>query len=138
MQGALMPASEGKESPRDVTAKWAYIALLCSSPILFLFAYLGNFYEGVGATGCSVLILIVIRTRWDLRKHSWFWITIVFAVLLQVPIILLVPWKNRNLTGISILPIVLLDYGIVWGCIKLVEKVTRRHPTPDEAHPSGE
>jgi hypothetical protein len=133
-----MSASEGKELPRDMTAKWAYVALLCSSPMLFVFTYLGNFYEGIGATGCSVLILMVIRTRWDLRKHAWFWITIFFAVLLQVPIVLLIPWKNKTLTGISVLPIVLLDYGIVWGCVKLAEKVMQRARAPDEAHPPGE
>ena len=103
------------------------MSMLYSSPILLIFAYLGDFYRGIGASICAALVLLVVRTRWDLRKHVWFWITIIFAVFLQIPLVLFIPWKNRNLTGISLLPVAVLDYGIVWGCIKLAEKLMKRN-----------
>lgn len=122
-----MPAKEREESPRELTAKGAYLAMLYSSPILVIFAYLGNFYTGIGASICTALVLLVIRTRWDLRKHAWFWITIAFVTLLQLPLVMFIPWKDRNLTGISLLPVAVFDYGIVYGCVKLVEKLMKRN-----------
>jgi hypothetical protein len=121
-----MPASDSKEAPPIVTSKSAYIAMLYSLPVLLLFIYLGKWETGIGAWICTGLVVLVIRIRWDLRKHVWFWIAIVFAVLLQVPFVLLVPWNNRYLTGISLLPIGVLDYAIIYGLIKLVEKMAQR------------
>jgi hypothetical protein len=50
---------------------------------------------------------------------------IVFAELLQIPIVLLMPWNNRSLTWFSFLPVAVLDYGIIYGCVRLVEKTMR-------------
>jgi hypothetical protein len=88
-----------------------------------VFAVLGKVHLGVGAWICSGLVILVVRTRWDLRMHVWFWITIVFAELLQAPIVLLIPWEDRNLTWITFLPVAVLDYGLVYGCVRLVEKM---------------
>jgi len=47
---------------------------------------------------------------------------------LHVPLILLIPWTSKSLPGVTLLPIALLDYAIVYGCIKLAEKVMKaRH-----------
>jgi hypothetical protein len=75
---------------------------------------------------CAGLVMLVIITRWDLRKHVWFWVVIILAAFVQVPLVLFIPWKNRNLTGISLLPVAVLDYVIVYGCVKLAEKVAKR------------
>ena len=114
------------ESPRKLTAKAAYLILLCSLPILIVFAILGKVWMGFGAWICSGLVMLVVRARWDLRKHIWFWVTIVSCELLQIPIILLIPWNNRSLTWFSFLPVAVLDYGMVYGCVRLVEKMLRK------------
>jgi hypothetical protein len=124
-----MPEGEGKEAPRKLTAKSAYIALLYAVPVFVVFCFLGRWETGIGAWICSGLVFLVIRTRWDLRKHVWFWMAVAFGFLLQVPIVLLIPWNNRNLTGISLLPVAVLDYGLVYGCVKLVEKMMSRDGT---------
>ena len=117
---------DADRGPRKLTAKAAYLAMLYSSPIPLIFAYLGDFYRGIGASICAALVLLVISTRWDLRMHVWFCIAITFAIVLQVPLVLFIPWKNRNLTGISLLPVAVLDYAIVYGCVRLAEKVMRK------------
>jgi len=121
-----MPEGEGKDAPRKLTAKSAYIALLYAVPIFILFCFLGKWEMGIGAWICSGLVFLVIRTRWDLRKHVWFWIAVAFGFVLQAPIVLLIPWGNRNLTGISLLPVAVLDYGLVYGCVKLAEMLIRK------------
>lgn len=116
--------SDDTGMPRELTAKSAYLALLWSLPALFLFIYLGKWETGIGAWICFGLVALVIRTRWDLRKRVWFWIVIVVAAFLQMPIIFLIPWQDRNMTGISLLPVVVVDYGFIYGSIKLIERCT--------------
>ena len=118
-----------EESPRKVTRTAAYLILLATSPIGIIVALLSFFYGldawiGFGAWTCLALIVLVGRTRWDLRRHVWFWMIMVFAGLLQIPIVLFVPWKDRNLTWITFLPVAVLDYGLIYGCLKLIEKLT--------------
>lgn len=118
-----MPPGEGKEAPREVTTKSAYTAALYSLPLLFLFWFLGKFETGIVAAICSTVVLWIVRIRWDLRKHVWFWVTISFAMLLQVPVVLLIPWNDRTLNRATLFPGMVLDYCLVYGAIKLVEKL---------------
>lgn len=114
------------ESPRDPTPKMAYLALLCALPVWALFAFFGKWERGLGAAVCTSAVFLVVAVRWDLRRHLWFWITIGFSLLLQTPLVLLLPWRVRGSTGISALPICLLSYAIAFGCVKLAEKLTTR------------
>lgn len=111
-----------KRTTACLSSKSAYIALLCSSPVLLVLVFRGNWEMGIGAWICTGVVILVMQTRWDLRERPWFWLTISLALLLQIPLVLLIPWRDRGLTGISLLPLGVLDYGIVYGCVKLVEK----------------
>ncbi len=124
-----MTPIHSEESPRELTSKSAYLALLCSLPVLLVFAYLGDWRTGIGAAICCGLVILIVITRWDLRKHWWFWAVILFGAALQVPIVLLIPWGNRGLTGISLLPVAVVDYGVVYGCVKLAEKLMKKTDT---------
>ena len=117
---------DSKVPTRELTSKAAYIALLYALPVLLIFAVLGSWEMGIGAWICSGLVLLVVKSHWDLRGSPWFWLSISLALLLQVPIVLLIPWGNRGLTGISLLPVGVVDYGLVYGCVKLAEKMATR------------
>jgi hypothetical protein len=102
-----------------------YCSLLCfacTCPIC-LSRQVGDGYRRVdmhraGFIGCKNLL--------GLEESPWFWVCIVFSVAVQAPFILLVPWGNRSLSGISLLPVAVVDYGILYGCMKLVEKAAKR------------
>ena len=116
----------GEQSPNRLSPRWAMLAMLCTLPILVLFAYLGEIRRGETAWFCTGMIVLAIRTCWDLRKHVWFWMTVAIVILLHVPLVLFFPWTTKNYPGISLLPVGFLDYAIVYGCIKLAEKVMKR------------
>lgn len=127
MQGwRLITVGDDQGQPREFTAKEAYISGLCSLPLMLTFSYFGKWETGFGAGICGAIVILVARIRWDLRQHVWFWIAILAGALLQVPIILVVPWEDRGLTGIAFLPLGLLDYAVVYGLVKLTEKITRK------------
>jgi hypothetical protein len=122
----LMTIINPQSPARALTTKSAYIALFFVSPIMILFVFLGKWEIGIGAWGCLTLVLLVVRTHWDLRTSPWFWASIAFSTVLQVPFILFIPWGNRDVTGITMLPVGLLDYGIIYGTVKLAEKMIKK------------
>jgi len=113
-----------KELPREVSPKLAYRSLLYALPIFILFSVLGKWEEGIGAWICTTIVFLVVGARWDLRKRFWFWIAIGFGLLLQIPLVLLVPWNNRNLIWMTVLPVGVLDYFLVYYCVRVTEKLT--------------
>jgi hypothetical protein len=113
-----------ERSPREVTPKLGYLALLCALPVFILFTVFGKWEEGIGAWICTTIVFMVAGVRWDLRRHFWFWIIIGLGLLLQAPLVLLIPWKNPNLMWITVLPVGILDYFVVYYCLKLTEKLT--------------
>ena len=116
-----------RKSPFDrLTRKSALVVLLCSAPFFFIFAFLGDPARGRSAAGCCGMIMLAVWMRWDIRKRVWFWATITILVLLHVPLILFIPWTNSNYPGVVLLPAGLLDFTIVYWCIKLAEKVMSR------------
>jgi len=115
------------QSHNYVNKKWAFIAGILSMPLYWLFAYRDDPGRGV-AGACAVgMIILTVRYRWDLRKRTWFWATVTFLVLLHVLLLLLFPWPDTNLPGIALLPYGMLDIGIMYGCIRLVENVANRN-----------
>lgn len=117
-----MQETDANEKPRELTSKLAYLAMLIALPIFILFCILGKWETGIGAWICEGIVVLILIQRWDLRRHFWFWLIVALGALLQVPVVRLIPWNDRNLTGISLLPVGLLDYGLVYGRTRLVER----------------
>ncbi len=122
-----MPEINDKEKPRELNGKLLYLALLCSSPILFLFVYLGRTDQGFGAWACFTVVLLSIISRWDLRKHLWFWIAIALVVLIQIPIVVLIPWGGKGITGRGVFPVAIVDGALAYGSLKLAELAIKRN-----------
>ena len=120
-----MSEQKGNKAPKLLTRKWALIALLSGLPFFFLFACLGDPGRGRAVLIAVGVVVIAARARWDLKERIWFWVTLTILAALHVPLVLLVPWTRKSYPGTTLLPIALLDYAIVWGCIKLVEKVAK-------------
>jgi hypothetical protein len=112
-----------QKSPHVVTRKSALLAMLFTSPVFLLCVFLGKVEEGFGVWICAGIVVLSIIVRWDLRKSGWFWLVILIAALLQIPFIAFVPWTNRHMSFVSFLPFGVLDYAMVYGCIKLFEKL---------------
>jgi hypothetical protein len=122
------------EAPRKLTPGFAYLIALCSSPMLFIFFFVGGLQLGIGAWICFTFVMLVVRIRWDLRRHVWFWITIGLGMFLQIPLVLAIPWNDRNLTWIIFFPIAILDYAVVYGCVRFVEKLMKREQEAISPH----
>jgi hypothetical protein len=123
--GRQMDVPKEKRS-RVFTRRIALLSMLVTSPIFILFVCLKRFDQGLGVWICSGIVVGSIMIWWDLRKSVWFWVAITVAVLLQIPFVLFVPWADRYMSFVSLLPFGFLDFVIVYGCIKLSEKGEKR------------
>ena len=118
---------QNDNQPLDLFArKWLLVVILCLVPPFFLFALLGDPGRGRAAAICVGVSMTAIRACWNLRKHRWFWMVFVVVITLQALLVVFVPWSAKSYPGYALLPVAVLDYVIVYGFFKLVEKVMVR------------
>ena len=68
------------------------------------------------------MVTITIAMRWKLKRHVWFWITMVILVALHVPLILFVPWTAKWVPVIVIIPIGIADLVAMLAIVSVVRK----------------
>lgn len=122
-------APKAKE-PVDYTGLKIVAILL---PVFFLFVYFRN--ADMGLTGCIVLgmIMLAVKMRWNLRKHVWFWATIVFILALHVPLFFIVRWpQGKGPTIFYTMPLGIADFVIVMGAVGLAEKFFSKNSSSND------
>lgn len=125
--GALMTENNDNQSIDVFSRKWLLVVILCMVPPFLLFALQGDPGKGRAAAICTGVLMTAIRALWSLKSHVWFWVTAALMVIFHASLVLFVPWPSGSFPAYSLLPVAVLDYGIVWGCIKLVEKLMTRN-----------
>jgi hypothetical protein len=117
------------QSSEAFSRKWLLIVLVCSIPLFFVFAVLGNPGRGRAAGISAAVGMIVIRACWNLRKHTWFWATAAVLLALHVFLVVRIPWDDKSYPGYTLLPFAALDYGIMYGSFKFAEKLMKKTDT---------
>jgi hypothetical protein len=130
MKEANLTEANSSQSPDVFTRKWLLVVILCMVSTFALFAYFGDPGRGRAAAGSTIVIMYAARGCWDLRRYTWFWVTLTILIALHVLLVLLVPWTSKSYPGLPLFPIAVVDYAIVYGTIKLVEKVAKRTAPP--------
>lgn len=121
-----MKELNNNQAPDVFTRKWLLIVIVCSMPLFFLFAFRGDPGRGRAAGISAAVCMTAIRACWNLRKHVWFWPIAAVLIALHVLLVFRIPWTDKSYPGYTLLPIAVVDYAMVYGCIKLGEKVTKR------------
>jgi len=119
-----------EKPPTDYTG---LIIAAILAPGLMVFMYLGKADMGLAVFIVLGMILLAIKIRWDLRKHAWFWATIVFILALHVPMLFIVPWQEKSHVRVYGFPIGIADFVIMQGAVRLAEKVFSKHSSSNES-----
>ena len=103
------------------------------APVFFLFIYLGKPDLGLAVFLVLGMIMFAIKIRWHLRKHVWFWATVVFILALHIPLVLIVRWPHGSTpTLVYTLPIGIADFFIIlWG-VDSAERLFSKGSSTDE------
>jgi peptidoglycan/LPS O-acetylase OafA/YrhL len=68
--------------------------------------------------------VLAIKLRWKLRRHVWFWATIIFVLILHIPFLYIIHWPQSNVpTIIYALPLGIVDFFLITGALTLAERV---------------
>lgn len=83
------------------------------------------------------MVATAIALRWRLRRHVWFWITMVLLAASHIPLVLFVPWTTKWVPAIFTAPLGVLDlYAMLW--VLSVAGRYKGEPIPahrEHAHP---
>jgi hypothetical protein len=113
-------------------AKWGLLALLYSSPVVILFAILGDFPRGLTAGICAGILIGIVKTYWVFCRYVWFWVTIAVLAALHVPLVVYFPIPiTGSFTVWELLPAAVIDFSIMYGCIKLVARLVYKEEAPE-------
>jgi hypothetical protein len=92
-------------------AEFCYV-LLKHYGLLYLYRPIWN-----GAAVFGFLFFL----KWRLRRHAWFWITMVAVITLHVLLILFVPWTNKWVPALVTAGVDSLDICLVFWILGIVE-----------------
>ncbi len=93
-------------------------------PVFSVFAYLGKAEMGFTATIVLGLSILAVKLRWRLRKHVWFWATIVVIGALHIPLLFIIRWPQTNVPTLAYsLPFGILDFVLITAALNLAEKL---------------
>ena len=71
---------------------------------------------------CVGLLGFVIALKWKLRRHVWFWITIITIAALHVPLLLFVPWTTKWVPAMAIAGIDSADLIVILSILTVAGK----------------
>ena len=110
-------------SPNPPSRAWAIgVGICCGLPLYLIFSASGNAGRGTAAICFGGAIIIATRLGWDLKKRAWFWLVVGLMVLVQIAMVLLIPWPNNDYALPIVLPVGFLDVLAISYVIELVAK----------------
>jgi hypothetical protein len=118
---------DDEQSPIEEKEPTDYTGLIIGAmlaPVFLLFVVLDK--ADMGLACCIVLgmAMIAIRLRWKLRKHVWFWMTIVSILALQIPLLSIFRWpQGKAPTLFYTMPVGIAEFALFMGVIGLAEKL---------------
>jgi hypothetical protein len=85
-----------KEAKKIRLPWWAEVCLIVGSvPIFFLFDHFGKFDIALPTLVSIGMLGFVIRVKWQLRRHAWFWGTMIVLAALHASLISFVAWTTN-------------------------------------------
>jgi hypothetical protein len=110
-----------EKEPTDYTG---LIIAACLAPVLVLFLYFGKVDLGLTVDIVLGMIMLAIKIRWNLRKHVWFWATIILILALHVPLFFIVRWPFGKIPTLAYtMPFGFADFLVILGALGLAEKL---------------
>jgi hypothetical protein len=129
------PEESEENKPTDYTG--LKIAAVCM-PVFLLFVYLGNAEMGLVAFIVLGMTILAVGLRWNLRRHVWFWATVVIVLALHAYLLFFLRLPNGwlaeigRLHSIGLLPIGVAELLITLGAIGLAEKLFSNGSSQDD------
>jgi threonine/homoserine efflux transporter RhtA len=115
---------------------WGVLCVIVGAALAyFVFDHFGEAAIARPTLYSVAIIIITIAMRWRLRGYVWFWATIAVFGTLHALLILLVPWADKWIPALVVIPIGVADsYAMLW-IVSLVGKLMRVPMATGSKHP---
>jgi hypothetical protein len=124
------PQEPREKEPPDYSALIIGAILL---PVIIIFGSIGQFDMGLNIYVCLGVNILALKACWDLSHSFWFWVAGIVVSIIEIPLIMNIPWPNSWVPKVELLPIGLVGYGVMYGLLQLLKNFIIR-PLP----PTGE
>lgn len=128
----LMNEPDEEKSDKKEPDFTGLIVLAALLPLVLYFRHIGKFDLGLNIGICLAVNIVAVRFRWKLRKHAWFWATMVFLIAAELPLVLMIHWPKEWVPGVALLPIALVVYVVAIGAIQLAGKLFGKSTSDEE------
>ena len=95
-----------------------FFCILCALSVFIVVGYFAGLGRGRAAALCAGVDFAVVRLRWESRGKLRFWHAISLILLLQVMMIVFVPFGSKSMPVYGLMPaglvLYLLDEGIIF------------------------
>lgn len=120
-------ASEIKDdigAAKKIRLRWwgVLCVIIVSLPSYWLFDHFGRLSVALPTLNGVGVLALAIAAKWKLRRHVWFWITMIAIAALHVPLILFVPWTTRWVPALAIAAIDSADLILMLAILAVVGK----------------
>jgi hypothetical protein len=116
------PPEEEEKEPTDYSGLIIGLLLV---PVFVLVTYLANADMALGVVIVLGMTMLAVKMRWELRKHVWFWVIIVFILGLHTPLVFMfrLPPHGNVPTLTYTMPIGIVDFFIIIVLIDTAERI---------------
>jgi hypothetical protein len=115
---------------------WGVLCVIAGTILLgLLFFEFGRLDLARPSLVTAATVVLAIIMRWKLKRHVWFWITMIVLAALHVPLILFIPWTTKWIPAFVIIPIGMADLYIMLWVISVVAKSKGEPIAPSGNHP---
>lgn len=122
MHGESLTENKIENVTTRTAKKWGLFALCLAFPVDFVVGHFTDPGRGRAAGVFSGLMIIALRAFWRLRQRAWFWMTVLALTAIHIVLISIIPWTNKSIPAPALWPVGIVDFGVIYGFIKLVEK----------------
>ncbi len=102
---------------------WGVLCVILGAlAVLIFFDHFGRLALARPTMISAAMVVIAIVMRWRLKRHVWFWITMIVFAALHVLLILFVPWTAKWVPALAIIPIGIADLYLMLWVLSIVGK----------------
>jgi len=112
---------------------WGVLCVILGAlAVLVFFDHFGQLAIARPTMISAGMVTITIAMRWRLKRHVWFWITVIVLAALHVPLILFVPWTTKWVPALAIIPIGIADLYIMLWVLSIIGKLMERQEVAEK------
>lgn len=117
---------------RRLSWRTKLLMIVIGIPTFYLYLIYGGRIQLVWPSMLTFIVLgVVIRFKWKLRKQAWFWVTMAVIAVLHILWVLFVPWTTKWIPVFVYTGLATVDLVLILWILLLVEKFAGTQKTDE-------